>query len=196
MKSSVWIQQTFTMSVIFVLVMAFSMVTLANAGNAVGELTVIGVPSGDGSSSVTINGEAAKSGRTVFSSSTINTPEGMEAIINFGKAGKIQFASGTTFTVATDGKSITGDLTKGSLTVLSAASSVAVKNASGETVNVNAGESTTAASSSASKKAKPGPGGLDWWIWGAIIGGVVVGVIIATTVGNNNNCIATASTTC
>jgi len=190
MKSKVWIRQALTMSVVFAMVMTFSMVSLANAGNAVGELTVIGGGSTDETSAVTINGEIAKSGRTVFSSSTITTPEGMEAIINFGKAGKVQLAPGTTFTIAVDDKSISGDLTKGNLTVLNAPEAVAVKTMSGDLVKVNAGETASAASSTAAKK--KGPGGLDWWIWAAIIGGVVVGVVLAT----HKSCTATASTTC
>lgn len=194
MKSKGWSQQIVTMSVIFALVLTFSMVTLANAGNAVGELMVIGAPVAGETSSVMINGEAAKSGRTVFSSNTITTPDGMGAIINFGKVGKIQFAPDTIFTVAADGKSISGDLTKGSLTVLSAAQSVAVRNAAGEIVNVNAGETTTAASSTAAKKAKPGPAGLDWWIWAAIFGGAAIGIVWAAT--RSNNCTATVSPTC
>lgn len=194
MNSKVWIQQGLTMSALFAVILTFSMVTLSNAGNAVGELTVIGSNAFGDTSSVTINGEAAKSGRTVFSSSTITTPDGMEAIISFGKAGKIQFAPGTTFTVSYDGKAISGDLTKGSMTVLNAASNVAVKNAAGEIVNVNSGESTTAASSRATKKA-PGPGGLDWGYWAVIIGGVVLAVTLATTLGKKN-CVRTASTTC
>jgi len=195
MNSKVWIQQALTMSVLFAVILTFSMVTLANAGNAVGELTVIGSNAFGDVSSVTINGEAAKSGRTVFSSSTINTPEGMEAIVSFGKAGKIQFAPGTTLTISYDGNSISGDLTKGSITVLNAAFNVAVKNAVGEIVNVKAGESANAASNNATKKAKPGPGGLDWGIWALIIGGAAAAVIIAVTVGKKD-CTATASTTC
>ena len=111
MKSNVWVQQALTMSVVFALVVTFSMVAVANAGNAVGELTVIRSAAANETSSVTINGEVAKTGRTVFSSSTISTPEGMEAIINFGKSGRIQIAPDTTYTIAAD--SIGGDLTKG-----------------------------------------------------------------------------------
>ncbi len=181
MKSIVWVQQALTMSVVFALMVTFSMVALAVPGNAVGELTVIRSASANETSPVTINGEVAKSGRTVFSSSTINTPEGTEAIINFGKAGRIQIGSDTTFTLAAD--SIGGELTKGSLTVLNASDAVAVKTASGEVVNVKAGETASAASKTAAKK--PGPAGLDWWVWAAIAGGAVAVILIATHDGNN-----------
>ena len=186
MKSKLLAQHVLTMSAIFALVVTFSMVTLANAGNAVGELTVIKSGSANELSSVTINGEVAKSGRTVFSSSTITTPEGVEAIINIGKAGRIQLESDTVFTLATDGSSISGDLTRGRLTVLNAANGVAVRTAIGETVNVNTGETASANSNNTTKKAAPGPGGLDWWWWAAIIGGGVTTVVLIATHGNNN----------
>ena len=171
-----WFQQALSMSVVFALVVTFSMVTLASPGNAVGELTVIRSGSASETSPVTINGEAAKSGRTVFSSSTIITPEGTEAIINFGKAGKIQIGSDTTFTLSAD--SIGGDLAKGNLTVLNSTDAVAVKTAAGDVVNVKVGETASAVSKTAAKK--PGPAGLDWWVWAAIAGGVVAVVLIAT----------------
>ena len=181
MKSNVWVQQALSMLAVFVLVVAFSMVNLANAGNAVGELTVIRSGQAGETSSVTVNGEIAKSGRTIFSSSTISTPEGMEAIINFGKAGRIQIGPDTAFTLATDGNSISGDLTKGKLTVLNAANGMAIRTSTGETVNVNAGETASANSNNATKKAAPGPGGLSWYVWAAIIGGgVAIAVIVAT----------------
>ncbi len=186
MKSNVWVRQALSMSVVFVLVVTFSMVSLANAGNAIGELTVIKSAATGETSSVTINGEVAKSGRTVFSSSTIATPEGMEAIINFGKAGRIQIESDTAFTLATDGNSISGDLTRGRLTVLNAANGVAVRTAAGEIVNVKTGETASANSNNAAKKAAPGPGGLDWWVWAAIIGGGITAVVLIATHGNDN----------
>ena len=193
MKSKVLVQQALTMSVMFALVVTFSMVTLANSGNAVGELTVIGTSSPGDSSFVTVNGEAAKSGRTVFSSSTISTPDDMQAIVSFGKVGRLQFAPGTTFTIAANGDSISGDLTKGSLTVLNASQVVAVRTLSGDVVNVNAGETASATSSSAAKKKGSGPGGLELWQLLAIIGaGAAVAIYFAT----KNNCTSTASRTC
>ena len=186
MKSNVWFRQALTMSVVFALVVTFSMVALANEVNAVGELTVIKTASASETSSVTINGEVAKSGRTVFSPSTISTPDGMEAIINFGKSGKIQIGPDTTYTLAAD--SIGGDLTKGNLTILNSANSVAVRTAAGFVVEVKAGETASATSGTAAKK--PGPAGLDWWVWAAIAGGAVAIIIVAANSGNNNTSVA------
>lgn len=191
MKSKVLVQQTLAMAITFAIVLTFSMVSLANAGNAAGELTVIGTPSAGDTSVVTVNGEAAKSGRTVFSSSTITTPGDMEAIVSFGKAGKLQFAPGTTFTVSTDGTTISGDIAAGNVTVLSSSQSVAVKNLAGETLKVNAGE--TASANSAAPAAKKKIGGLQVWELVAIIGaGAAVAIYFAT----RNKCTATASQTC
>ena len=181
-----WSRKALSMSVAAALLVTYSMVAMASAGNAAGELTVIGGSSTGETSFVTVNGEAAKSGRTVFSSSTISTPEGMGAIINFGKAGKIQLAPNTVFTVSADGKSISGDLSAGSLTVLNAAQSVPVTISTGEIVNVNAGETASANSGNASKKPTPRIAGINAWVFAAIVGGVIAAVIIATTAGNND----------
>ena len=181
-----WSRKALSMSVAVALLVTYSMVAMASAGNAAGELTVIGGSSTGETSFVTVNGEAAKSGRTVFSSSTISTPEGMGAISNFGKAGKIQLAPNTVFTVSADGKSISGDLSAGSLTVLNAAQSVPVTISTGEIVNVNAGETASANSGNASKKPTPRIAGINAWVFAAIVGGVIAAVIIATTAGNND----------
>ena len=186
MKCMGWSRKALSMSVAAALLVTYSMVAMASAGNAAGELTVIGGSSTGETSFVTVNGEAAKSGRTVFSSSTISTPEGMGAIINFGKAGKIQLAPNTVFTVSADGKSISGDLSAGSLTVLNAAQSVPVTISTGEIVNVNAGETASANSGNASKKPTPRIAGINAWVFAAIVGGVIAAVIIATTAGNND----------
>ena len=67
-----------------------------------------------------MNGEPAKSGRTIFSSSTISTPEDAGAIVNLGKAGRIELAPNTIFSVTFDDRSASGDLTAGSVSVLNA----------------------------------------------------------------------------
>ena len=81
---------------------------------------------------------------------------------------------------------VSGDLTSGSVTVLSSLQSVGVKTLAGEIVNLSAGETATATSTSSTKAAKPGPGGLDWWVWGAIITGAIVVVIVVATSGDDN----------
>lgn len=177
--------KAFTAGILAVFIVSCSMVTLAASTKPVGELLVTGSVPADGAS-VTVNGEAAKSGRTIFSSSTIKTPESMGAMINLGKAGKLELAPGTTFILAADGNAISGDLTAGSITVLSALQSVGVKTLTGDVVSLNAGETATATVGSSTKKAQKGPGGMDWWIWAAIIGGAAAVIIIAVVATDDN----------
>jgi hypothetical protein len=179
MKSKVFnrlVTRAVTVFVLTTFVVSGSMVTLA-AGKPVGEITISGSSLEDGQS-VTVNGEPAKTGRTIFGSSTISTPAGMSAVISLGQAGKLQLAPGSTFVVNVNDDAISGDLTAGTLSVVNAAKAVQVKTTSGETVNVNAGEVVTATSTAAAKRAQTGPGGLDWWVWAAIIGGAVTAIVL------------------
>lgn len=173
-----------TVGVIFAFIVSGSLVTLAASTKPVGEIMVTGAKV-DGAS-VTVNGEPADTGRTIFSSSTISTPEGSSALINLGKAGRIQLAPGSTFVIDVEDNAVKGNLTAGSLTVLNSAQPVGVKTLTGDVVTLSSGETASASSGSSSKKAKPGPGGLDWWVWAAIIGGAPAAVIIFATRDDNN----------
>ncbi|HQZ96188.1 MAG TPA: hypothetical protein PLP21_07695 [Pyrinomonadaceae bacterium] len=173
-----------TVGVIFAFIVSGSLVTLAASTKPVGEIMVTGAKV-DGAS-VTVNGEPADTGRTIFSSSTISTPEGTSALINLGKAGRIQLAPGSTFVINVEDNAVKGNLTAGSLTVLNSAQPVGVKTLTGDVVTLSSGETASASSGSSSKKAKPGPGGLDWWVWAAIIGGATAAVIIFATRDDNN----------
>lgn len=173
-------KRALSLSLLLTLISATSMFTLASSTKPVGELIVTG------SGSVTVNGEPAKSGRTVFASSTITTPEGTSVILNLGKAGKIELGPNTTFSIDGDGNVAQGSLTAGNVSVLNAAQGVNVKTLSGDTVTLNAGETASATSSKSTKAAKPGPGGLDWWYWAAIIGGATAVIIIIATRDDDN----------
>lgn len=177
-------KRTISFALLLTLLTAYSMVTLATSTKPVGELIVLG-GSSDGAS-VTVNGEPATSGRTVFASSTIVTPDGITAVLNMGKAGKIELSPNTTFVIDGDGNVMGGSLTAGNVTVLNSAQPVDVKTVSGETVSLNAGETAAATSTVPAKRAKPGPGGLDWWVWGAIIGGAAAAAIIIVVATNDN----------
>lgn len=206
MNSKLWIQKALTMCSMVALVATCSMVTLASTGKAVGELTVIG--SAGETSFVTVNGEPSTSGRTVFSSSTVATPEGMGAAVNFGKAGKVEFGASTTFTINFDGNAIGGDLTSGSITVLSAAQTVVVKTLSGEIVELKAGETAMATSARAAVDYKDstgtcidddkdgdlecGNGGIGWYA--LILGGAAVAILLAATADNDADFGAGATT--
>ncbi|MEO7539934.1 MAG: hypothetical protein ABIV21_07890, partial [Pyrinomonadaceae bacterium] len=173
-------------------VASYSMVALANTGKAAGELMINGAS--NEASSVTVNGEPAASGRTIYSSSTVSTPEGVSASVNFGKAGTISFGPNTTFTLSFGGSSIGGDLTSGSISVLNAAHSVGVRTLSGQVLQLAAGETATAGSGNASQQTTKTAGGPDWWVFALIFGAAAAGIIWAASADNDNKFGASATT--
>ena len=193
MNSKLWIRKALTMCSLVAILATYSMVALASDGKTAGEIVVTGNSAGD-ASAVTVNGEPVKSGRTIFSSSTISTPEGSGAIINLGKTGRIELAPNTTFNLSFDDAAITGDLTAGSVTVLDAARSVSVKTLSGETVELNAGDTASANSGTASQAKTAKSGNNNWWVYALIFGGAVAG-IIWTASDNNENHFGSGATT-
>lgn len=181
MDSKLWIRKALSSCLCVAILVTYSMVALANSGKIAGELTVSGKNVKGETPFVLINGEAAKSGRSVFSSSTIVTPDDATAVVSFGKLGKIELAPKSTVTLSFDGKSINSELTAGQITVLGAAESVGVKTADGNTVKLLAGESLTASG----KAQTGGGGGAAWWVWAAVFGGAAVGIIYAATRADN-----------
>lgn len=162
----------------------YSMVSLANTGKVAGDLTVLGNGS---SATVLINGDAAKSGRSIFSSSTIVTPEGSSAIVSLGKLGKIELAQNSTFTLNFDEKGISGDLTAGRLTVIGSSSPVSVQTLAG-LVSLNAGETVSAVSNAKQDDDDDDDnGGAAWWLFAIGMGGAVAGIIYAVTKESNRS---------
>jgi hypothetical protein len=185
MNSKLWIQKALSMCLVVAIIATYSMVAFASSEKAAGELMVTGKNINGETPFVTVNGETAKTGRSVFSSSTIATPENASAVINLGKTGRIELAPNTTFTVNFNEKGITGSLASGMITVLGASNSVGVKMADGSTVELTAGESATANGKTDEKDSKKAnTGGQAWWVWAAIFGGAAVGVIWAATSNN------------
>jgi len=165
--------------------MTYSMVILAAPGTAVGDLTITGRATSP-DSFVTVNGEPATNGRTLFSSGVVKTPEGLTAVLNLGKAGKIRLEPSSTFALNVNDGVVSGELLDGNLTVLSSAAPVDVKTTGGS-VSVGAGE-TTSATSSAKRQTNTGPGGLHWGYWAALIGAAVFAtIIVAEATGDSGN---------
>jgi hypothetical protein len=181
-----FVVDTTTFSLLFALILSCSYVSLASVNRPVGEILVSGASSAEGKT-VTVNGEAAKSGRTIFDSSSIVTPPGQSAIVNLGKAGRLHVAPDSSVSIVVNGDVVTGSLSTGALTVIGSANPVSVTTASGEKVTVNSGESITATSSTASKKAQTGPGGLDWWVWAAIVGGAAAAVVLIVALNDDDD---------
>jgi len=171
----------------------YSMVTLA-ASSGIGQISI----SGNG---VLVNGEAALSGGTIFNGASIVTPDAVGATLNLGKAGRLELSAGSSFTVNVDGEVISGNLTKGNITVL-AANQPASINTLGGNVKLEAGDTATAAAGRTPRDHKDANGvcidddkdgdlecghKVAGWVWAAIVGGVATAVILAVTLGGDDN---------
>src|SRR3982750_3042719 len=100
MNSKVWFRRALTSGLMVAILATYSMVALASPGNVVGELTINGT--GSNTPNVTVNGETARSGRSIFSSSVISTPENASAVVNLGRLGVIELAPNSTFAISFD----------------------------------------------------------------------------------------------
>jgi hypothetical protein len=177
MTSKLWIRKALSLCLSVAILATYSMVALASSGKVAGEL----LTTGPNASSVTVNGETAKAGRSIFSSSTIITPENANAVINLGKLGKISLAPNSTATLTIDEKGISGDLAAGKLTVLGAANAVAVKTLNGTTVLLNAGETVAANGRAQDDDDDDDDGGMAWWGFAAIFGGAAAIILWTAT---------------
>ena len=193
MNSKLWVRRALSTCLMVAILATYSMVALAGSERIAGELTVTGNGMNGDTPSVTVNGEAARSGRSIFSSSVIATPSNAGAVINLGKNGIIELAPNTTFTVSFDDKSISGDLSTGKLTVVGTSSSVNVKTTTGQVVKLAAGESVNAAGKKDDDDDHAG--GTAWWIWAVIFGGAAAGILIAAVNANNRVDLGGTSTT-
>lgn len=202
MNSKLWIRKAISSCLMVALLATYSMVALASTDKVSGELSVSGNTVNGETALVTVNGEAAKTGRTIFTSSTITTPDNASAIVNMGKAGEIELSPNTTLAVSFDTKTAHVDLTSGTLTVLKSNQSIGVS-AAGAAYDLVAGESASAAAGKddhdyrdssgkcvdANKNGKEEcseHGGAAWWLYAIVFGGAAVGIIVAATRGRNS----------
>ncbi len=184
MNSKLWIQKALAMCLVFAVIAAYSTVALAGSGKIAGELLVSGTNVNGEMPFVIVNGEAAKSGRSVFSTSTIATPENASAVINVGKIGKIQLSPNTNLVLSFTEKGISGDLLSGKLTVLNASEAVNIKIAGGETLKLAAGEAASAAGK-VQDDDDDNDGGAAYLPYLLILGGAIAAIVIATVVSDN-----------
>ena len=196
MNSKQWIRKALSSCLMVAVLATYSMVAFAGGTNVSGELSVI---SSGADAVVNVNGEAAKTGRTIFSTSTITTPEFASASVNLGSTGEIELAPNTTAVLSFSDKGISADLTTGKLTVRRAAQAVNVNSVNG-TVALSAGESTSVVADDdykdkngtcidADKDGKlecdNDKGGAAIWGYAAVFGAAAVILIWATTSGND-----------
>lgn len=186
MNSKLWIKKALSTCLMVATIATYSLVALANSDKVAGELLVTGKNINGETSFVKVNGEAAQSGRSIFSSSTIATPENVNAVINLGKLGKLELAPNTTLNLSFDEKGISGDLLAGRVTVLNASESVNVTTLGGKTAQLNAGESATANAAAQDDDDDTNGNSSSYFIWALVLGGAAAGLIIAATTDNNN----------
>lgn len=93
----------------FAILTVYSMVALAAADDAVGQISVTG--------QVTVNGQNAVSDSTIFTGSTIVTGSGSSAIVSLGKLGRIEVGAHSNFVLNFSEASIVGILGTGSVRV-------------------------------------------------------------------------------
>ncbi|MBV6495052.1 MAG: hypothetical protein JFAIHJKO_00152 [Pyrinomonadaceae bacterium] len=179
MNSKLWIRRALSTCSMVAIFATYSMVALAATPKASGELLV----SGSDDAVVTVDGQSALSGRTIFSGSTIVTSENASAILSCAAAGSIKLAPNSTAVVTFDGSTLTANLNSGSLTVVSSAQPVAVTTPYG-VVSINAGETAAASQDSNTTKKK---GGSAWIVWGVIFGAAAVALIGTAVLGSDSN---------
>lgn len=187
MNSKLWIRKALSMCLSVAVLATYSMVALAGPGKAAGELAVSGKNINGEAPFVFVNGEVARSGRSVFSGSTITTSESSNAVINLSKLGKIELAPNTVLNLTFDENGISGALTSGTVSVLGAAQNVNITTANGKTVQLSTGQSVSAAGMKADDDDKDDDhhGGAAWWIWGGVFGAAAV-VILWTALSDGD----------
>jgi len=186
MTSANWVRKSIAGTVAVAVLAINSLVVLASPAKIAGEILIA-----DRGADVTVNGEVAQSGRSIFSGSTIDTPDNAGAVISLGSAGRLELAPKTSITLNFDENGITGSLNAGKVTVLSSPNKVSITTPTGvSTLAVGeSAESGTTQDSTANTKS-----GNSWWIWAAVFGGAIVGVVIATTSDNNRTSIGGGTT--
>jgi hypothetical protein len=184
MDSKQLVRKTLTLCLTVVIFAAYSMMTLAASDKIVGELSISGKNVQGEIPAVTVNGEAAQNGRSIFSSSTVATSPNASAIISVAKVGRIELAPDTTMVVSFNENGFTGDLITGKITALGVSDNVSVKTPDGKVVKLNAGESAAAGQTQTQTQTNSGGGA---WIWYALImGGAAAAIVLAATSDSNN----------
>src|SRR5262245_21966042 len=131
MNSKLWSRKALSACLIVALYATYSMVALASTDKMVGELIV------NGKSQVTVNGETAQTGRSIFSSITITTQDNTTATINLVKAANIEISPNSTLSVNFDNDSVSGNLNTGTVTVVGSADNTVTINTTQGSVSSN-----------------------------------------------------------
>lgn len=179
-----WTRKAVSACVLIAVFTATSMVALASPGRVAAELTVSGKALDGEAPVVLVNGEPSKNGRSIFSSSTIETPEETTAVLNIGRTGRLELDPNTTVNVIFDDRSVNAELTAGRLTVVGSLGTVKVRTNDGKITTLQPGDSITASGEAAKRQSG---GSNNWWIWVVVAGGAAIAVLIAVAASNNND---------
>jgi hypothetical protein len=174
MNSKLWIRKALSLCLCVAILATYSMVALAGPRKVAGELTVSGKDANGEAPFVLVNGEAARSGRSIFSASTIATSESTGAVVNLGRLGKVELAPATVLTLTFDETGVSGDLASGIVSVFGTSDKISVKTLDGNTVHLLAGQSVAASGKLQDTDDDDDDGGAAWWIWAGVFGGAAV----------------------
>ncbi|MCC7307234.1 MAG: hypothetical protein IT173_06700 [Acidobacteria bacterium] len=165
-----------------------SMVALAAPGRIVAELNVSGRTQDGEAPAVFVNGETSRSGRSVFSSSTVSTPDEATAVLSVAGTGRIELAPNSSVNLVFDDQMIDAELTAGTLTVLGASGTVKVRTNDGKDTVLNPGESISAEGSNGARKQSSKK---DYtWVWLLVAAGAAVAVIVAVSSGGGDDVVS------
>lgn len=187
MIRQLWIRKFLTTCAFVSILTATSMAALANSGRIAAELTVSGKNINGETPVVMVNGDAAKSGRSVFSSSTIVTPADTTAVLSMGKAGQIELGPNSSLNLTFDDKSVNGELNAGRLTVLSSLGTVSVRTIDGKITTVKSGEEILASGKAQTKTAGASS---NWWIWAVVAVGAAAVVLVVVTQSSDDGVVS------
>jgi hypothetical protein len=174
MNLQLWTRKAVSACVLAAVFTTSSMIALAGPGRVAAELTVLGG---------TANGDDVVS---VFSSTTVSTPDQTSAVLSIAKAGRLQLDPNSSVNLVFDESSVDAELTSGRLTASGSLGTVKVRTNDGKTTVLKTGESITA-----SGQSNPGrqTGGSpdDWWIWAVVAGAAAVIIIVAVTASDDDD---------
>lgn len=181
MNAGLMVRKLFSFGLSLAIITVSSMVSLASSPKTTGILTVTNRNGGE--AVAFLNGTAVRSGRSIFSSSTISTEADTFAVVDLGNAGRFELAPGTSLSLTFDDSNASVVLSSGSIKALSASRGIEVTLPGGEKVAINAGE--TAGTANRRQDDDDDKGGAAWWLWALVFGGAAAGMIIGAVKGTN-----------
>lgn len=171
---------SFTAAILAVtLLLINSLVVFASTPKIAGEIIV-----SDRGADVTVNGEVVKTGRSIFTGSTIDTPQEAGATVLIASLGRLELAPSTSITLVFDENGISGTLVAGRVSVLSAEREVSIN---GKIYNAGESVDTGTTSANNTRGARSGGGGSGIWLLAVIVGGALVAILVASSSSNSSN---------